>query len=102
AAGVANDDERGRAAILELVRSQIALYAESRLPSVTLEGENGFLRPNAAQYVGLAPHELTTNALKHGALSRDDGTVLVRFEKSGSDPALYRFTWEERSSAQIR
>jgi hypothetical protein len=31
------------------VRSQIALYADSRLGSVKVEGENGFLRPNAAQ-----------------------------------------------------
>ena len=72
-------DWRG-ARIFDLVRSQMALYAEDRLASVIMEGENGFLRPNAAQYVGLALHELTTNALKYGALSRDDGMVVVRFE----------------------
>jgi two-component sensor histidine kinase len=94
-------DWRG-ARIFDLVRSQIALYAESRLPAVTLEGENGFLRPNAAQYVGLALHELTTNALKYGALSRDDGIVVVRFEKSAGPASAYRFTWQETSSAEIR
>ena len=55
---------------------------------MTLEGENGFLRPNAAQYVGLALHELTTNALKYGALSRDDGMIVVRFETSPASPAV--------------
>ena len=45
-------DWRG-ARIFDLVQSQIALYAEDRLASVIMEGENGFLRPNAAQYVGL-------------------------------------------------
>jgi two-component sensor histidine kinase len=93
-------DWRG-ARIFDLVRSQIALYAESRLPAVKMEGENGFLRPNAAQYVGLALHELTTNALKYGALSREEGRVDVRFERvAGSD--FYRFSWRERSSAEIR
>jgi two-component sensor histidine kinase len=94
-------DWRG-ARIFDLVRSQIALYAESRLPAVTLEGENGFLRPNAAQYIGLALHELTTNALKYGALSRDDGTIAVRFEKSAGSASIYRFSWVETSSAEMR
>jgi two-component sensor histidine kinase len=94
-------DWRG-ARIFDLVRSQIALYAESRLPAVVLEGENGFLRPNAAQYIGLALHELTTNALKYGALSRDDGMVVVRFEKSPRSASIYRFSWRETSSADIR
>ncbi len=94
-------DWRG-ARIFDLVRSQIALYAESRLSAVTLDGENGFLRPNAAQYVGLALHELTTNALKYGALSRNDGRIAVRFDKDGSAGAAYRFSWIEESSAEIR
>jgi two-component sensor histidine kinase len=94
-------DWRG-ARIFDLVRSQMALYAEDRLASVIMEGENGFLRPNAAQYVGLALHELATNALKYGALSRDDGMVVVRFELSPVSPALYRFTWKETSSAETR
>ena len=94
-------DWRG-ARVFDLVQSQMALYAEDRLASVIMEGENGFLRPNAAQYVGLALHELTTNALKYGALSRDDGMVLVRFERTPASPATYRFSWKETSSAETR
>jgi len=94
-------DWRG-ARVFDLVQSQMALYAEDRLASVIMEGENGFLRPNAAQYVGLALHELTTNALKYGALSRDDGMVLVRFERTPASPAVYRFSWKETSSAETR
>jgi two-component sensor histidine kinase len=94
-------DWRG-ARIFDLIRSQIALYAENRLESVTVAGDNAFLRPNAAQYVGLALHELTTNALKYGALSRDDGTIVARFETSSSTPSSYRLSWREMSSAQVR
>jgi two-component sensor histidine kinase len=94
-------DWRG-ARIFDLVRSQIALYAEDRLGSVQIEGENGFLRPNAAQYVGLALHELTTNALKYGALSRAEGRVAVRFERSASAPDFYHFAWHETGGADLR
>ena len=94
-------DWRG-ARIFDLVRSQIALYAENRLAAVTVEGENGFLRTNAAQYIGLALHELTTNALKYGALSRDDGTIEVRFERIEATPDVFHFSWRETSSADAR
>ncbi len=94
-------DWRG-ARIFDLVRSQIALYAEEKLVSVIVDGENVFLRPNAAQYVGLALHELTTNAIKYGALSREDGAVSVRFEKQSDAPAVHRFSWRETSSAAMR
>jgi two-component sensor histidine kinase len=94
-------DWRG-ARIFDLVKSQIALYAEDRMASVVTEGENSYLRPNAAQYLGLALHELTTNAIKYGALSRDDGVVLVRFEKSPGTGGAHRFSWQETSSAETR
>jgi len=92
-------DWRG-ARIFDLVRSQIALYAEQRLESVDLQGDNGFLRPNAAQYMGLALHELTTNAIKYGALSHAAGRVLVRFERL--DATTHRFTWHEESRVPVK
>ena len=94
-------DWRG-ARIFDLVRSQIALYAEERLASVSMGGENGFLRPNAAQYIGLALHELTTNAIKYGALSRNDGQIAVEFAQVSPDAPSYRFSWKEKSTAEIR
>jgi two-component sensor histidine kinase len=94
-------DWRG-ARIFDLVQSQIALYAGDRMASVVLEGENSFLRPNAAQYVGLALHELTTNAIKYGALSRDDGMIAVRFEQSPASATVHRLSWQETSSAEMR
>lgn len=94
-------DWRG-ARIFDLVQSQIALYADDRMASVILEGANSYLRPNAAQYVGLALHELTTNSIKYGALSRSDGMIVVRFESSPASPAIHRMTWQETSSAETR
>jgi two-component sensor histidine kinase len=94
-------DWRG-ARIFDLVQSQIALYADDRMASVITEGANSYLKPNAAQYVGLALHELTTNAIKYGALSRSDGMIVVRFETSPASPDVHRLTWQETSSAETR
>lgn len=94
-------DWRG-ARLFDLVRSQVALYASDRLDSVVLEGEDRFLRPNAAQYIGLALHELTTNAIKYGALSVQGGEVHVRFERSAAGPGLFRLTWSEHQGPAVR
>ncbi len=61
-----------------LVTAQLARIGQTSLRSIRIVGENPMLRPNAARYVGLALHELATNALLHGALSgRSPGTVCV-------------------------
>ncbi len=94
-------DWRG-ARIFDLVRSQIALYAETRLDQVEVSGTNGFLRPNAAQYLGLALHELTTNAIKYGALGTDEGRVKVAFERVHGDCGRYRFSWYECNGPPVK
>ena len=72
--------------------------AEDRLASVIMEGENGFLRPNAAQYVGLALHELATNAIKYGALSCPEGHVNVQW---GVEQGMLHLDWEESGGPPV-
>jgi PAS domain S-box-containing protein len=50
------------------------------------------LKPEIAQDFTLIVHELTTNALKHGALSTDEGQVRISGE---SEDGMFRFRWEE-------
>ncbi|EQB07978.1 PAS domain-containing protein [Novosphingobium lindaniclasticum] len=54
------------------------------------------LSPKAAETMTLAVHELTTNALKYGALSHPDGLVRVRWsvEEKPTKPWLV-FEWSE-------
>jgi two-component sensor histidine kinase len=54
------------------------------------------LNTPAAQTFALIIHELSTNAVKHGALSRLEGRVAIEGRMEPSDGnILFRFTWTE-------
>ena len=80
------------------------LSAQSILDSkqVTVEGCEIILTPRAAQQFAMIVYELTTNALKYGALSSPDGRVLIsgkidRFNGSGS----FVFSWKETGGPRV-
>jgi two-component sensor histidine kinase len=61
------------------------------------------LSSEAAVPVGMAIHELTTNAAKHGALSVPGGGLGVRWriDSSPDGPRLH-FEWEEHGGPPVR
>jgi two-component sensor histidine kinase len=69
------------APLSELVRSQLAHYLDREDRQVTMEGPALLLRPEAAQSIGLALHELATNAAKFGALSVPGGCVTITWRR---------------------
>lgn len=66
---------------------------------VTLEGPIGVpLRSSSIQTLALAIHELTTNAIKHGALAHPAGQLSVRWERQKPNEqgaARILVTWQE-------
>jgi PAS domain S-box-containing protein len=72
----------------EIVESELAGFAEQ----VELSGCEVVLRPQAAQDFTLIVHELTTNALKYGALSVSEGRVRLTGHAQGG---LFTFEWRE-------
>jgi PAS domain S-box-containing protein len=58
------------------------------------------LSPKATVALGMAVHELATNALKYGALSVPDGAVRSGLEPERDDPCL-RLTWTERGGPPV-
>ncbi len=60
------------------------------------EGPAVTLRPQGVQTVGMALHELSTNAAKYGALASDEGQIEITWQLEAGDegPAL-RLSWRE-------
>jgi PAS domain S-box-containing protein len=71
----------------------------ANLAAVTLEGPPVSLGPNAALTLSMAFHELCTNALKYGALSRPEGRVALTWavEPSG----MLHLTWTETGGPKV-
>jgi two-component sensor histidine kinase len=70
---------RAGVALGELVESQIAPFSPPDAARVKLTGPSVRLNMQAAQILGMAVHELATNAVKYGAFAGDDGTLAVRW-----------------------
>jgi two-component sensor histidine kinase len=93
------------AGLRELIRSQVLMYAGDAVERISYEGPPVYLRPNAAQHVGLALHELTTNALKHGALKGAEGEVEISWGLSepadSDDPPGLTLEWVESQDKPV-
>jgi PAS domain S-box-containing protein len=88
--------------VADLVRSQLMHFGDVIGTRITLDGPALSLKPAAAQTVGMALHELATNAAKYGALSRTQGSIRVEWgitnEPNGT---CLRLLWVERGGPAI-
>lgn len=86
------------APIGELISSQLAVVGDLLGTRVLVEGDlDVFLAPSAAEAIGLAMHELATNATKYGALSTNEGIVHIRcaVDREAEVPTL-TIQWREQ------
>lgn len=79
----------------ELLASQIDPFCPLDSGRVTLNGPSFRLNTHAAPILGMAAHELATNAVKYGALSREDGKLEVNWARNGDRVEL---VWREHIS----
>ena len=77
-----------------LLLSQVETFGDSS--RIKLDGPEIAVSANAAQYIAMAFHELSTNALKHGAFSVETGRIDVTWKISEEAPAVFSITWHER------
>lgn len=91
------NDWRG-AGMSDLAREHLKPFAHEE--RVELSGPDLTLRLNAVQSIGMALHELGTNATKYGALSGDGGTVRVswRVPTDAEERSDFELVWEERTA----
>jgi PAS domain S-box-containing protein len=83
----------------DLAREQLVPFAEAGGPRLTLTGSTLMLTGEAAQAIGLALHELATNATKYGAWMTPLGHVSLTWDV-GSDGALH-LKWIERGGPRV-
>ena len=74
------DSWRG-ASMRELIQAQLAAYIDDEGQRVSMSGPAIALKPEAAQTLGLALHELAANAARFGAFSADAGRVVIAWER---------------------
>jgi len=97
-------EEDGRGAwIADVVGSQLAPFGGVDGVRIMATGPAVFLRPEAAQNIGLALHELGTNATKHGALSVPEGAITVHWElgRVGIGRTCFRLMWRETNGPKV-
>jgi two-component sensor histidine kinase len=84
--------------IEDLVRAQVAPFTDLLGYRIVMRGPKLRLNATSAQAVGLALHELTTNAGKYGALSKDTGGLEIAW---GTEGETFTMSWTERDGPPV-
>jgi two-component sensor histidine kinase len=85
-----------RVDLTSLIEDELVAHAARDGDQIRIQGPPIALEPRAAEQMSLAIHELTTNAVKHGALFGEHGRISIRWEKQESEggPKLL-LNWKE-------
>jgi two-component system CheB/CheR fusion protein len=78
-----------------LIEDELLAHAAHEGEQVRVKGPDVALRPKAAETISLALHELTTNAVKHGALINSGGRISINWKMNGDGTAM-QFNWAEK------
>jgi PAS domain S-box-containing protein len=77
-----------------LVHNQLMPFTGDDAERLKVSGSPLIIQPDAAQTIGLALHELGTNASKYGALSVAEGKVLIEW-RIDPDQGRFHMSWRE-------
>jgi PAS domain S-box-containing protein len=87
----------------ELARSQLAHFKDLIGTRIELEGPSLLISASAAQTIGMALHELATNAGKYGALINGDGEVKIEWglETAEAGEVSFDMSWREKGGPPV-
>jgi two-component sensor histidine kinase len=97
---LANDGWEG-APLRDLLLQELKPYQSEDGTRAVVEGPDVGLKPKAALALGMAFHELATNASKYGALSNSAGQVRVTWNVQSSSESVLRLTWAESGGPKV-
>jgi two-component sensor histidine kinase len=97
------EDNWNSASIRELVRVQTSAIVGKSGERIKVTGDDVALLPDAAQNLGLALHELSTNAMKYGALSVPGGHIALDWQivDRGDGEKGFTLVWKERGGPPV-
>ena len=88
-------------AMSELVHAQLSPFNDLISKRVLLDGPPIDLSPSAAQGIGMALHELATNAAKYGALSNASGRVHINWGHVAAVKPGFTLQWREEGGPEV-
>ena len=88
-------------ALSEIAELTFAPYRQAGLERIAVRGPEVMLTGEAGTTLALCLHELATNAIKYGALSRPEGRVAFEWSVLGPDPAELALTWIESGGPSV-
>jgi two-component sensor histidine kinase len=91
------------ASMADIAHSQIDYFLDPRASRIKIDGSPLLLRPDAAQNIGLALHELSANAVKYGALANATGTIDLFWNLPPGEPGArqLRIVWRESGGPPV-
>lgn len=95
---VVTQSSRGVVDLEGMIRDELLSVGASDGPNLSIEGPDLELPADIAEPVGLAIHELTTNALKYGAPKVQGARLDIRWtvDSRGGAPARLHLVWAEQ------
>ncbi|SEW47658.1 Two-component sensor histidine kinase, contains HisKA and HATPase domains [Cognatiyoonia koreensis] len=89
------------AELKNLVTAHLTAFSELNSTRVQVEGPDVNVSTEAAQAIGMAMHELATNASKYGALSIETGHVSISWQVTDDPDLPLVITWEETDGPDV-
>ncbi|WP_332769028.1 PAS domain-containing sensor histidine kinase [Phenylobacterium sp.] len=87
------------ARLIEVIAAAMGPFETLQRPQISRSGPPVWLAAQPALALSLALHELATNAVKYGALSRPEGRVTIRWNLVGD---MLTITWREDGGPPVR
>ncbi|HSO48651.1 MAG TPA: sensor histidine kinase, partial [Rhizobiaceae bacterium] len=92
----------GSVSLAELIATQLSAFDDPKRSRLTAHGPKVLLSPHTAQHLGMAFHELATNALKYGALSSPEGRVAIEWAvRQTRDGDILILRWQESGGPEV-
>jgi two-component sensor histidine kinase/PAS domain-containing protein len=87
----------------DLVKAQLTAFGGVDQERISAKGPMLVVKTEVMQSLGLALHELATNAVKYGALSCPEGKVEIQWSAmTENGREIFRMSWTERKGPRVK